>query len=1136
MAITNSDRVGKTLDMLSNGLKIFVAREMKAVHGERWRYAASDALHHHNFSEDGTDLVLDAQALLLIMWDQWKAVFQRTLGHSERNYVSELREVRNKWAHQHPFSADDTYRALDTAERLLNAVSAVEQAAEVRKLKQDLLRLSQDEQARNVVRRTVTGPLTSATSSDLPAWRDIVTPHPDVASGNYQNAEFAADLGQVYRGEGPDEYRDPRSFFHRTYLTYGLSQLLTGALKRLNGTGGDPVIELQTNFGGGKTHSLLALYHLFSNISAADLPGLEPILEAAHCQPMQARRAVLVGHALSPAMPRTKPDGCVINTLWGELAWQLLGKDGYELVASADKSGISPGTDVLRQLFEQAAPCLILIDEWVVYARQLYKKDEALPGGSFDANLSFAQSLTEAAKVAPRTLVVVTIPASEDRHDDKHDSRTEIEIGGEGGREATIRLKQIVGRIESPWRPADRDESFEIVRRRLFDTILNYPVRDAIAKTFAQFYQDNRQEFPRDCYEADYERRLKEAYPIHPELFDRLFTDWSSIEKFQRTRGVLRLMAAIIHELWAQQDRSPLIMPANLPLDVPEVQSLFIQYLEDNWVPIIGKDVDGDQALSLRIDNSNPNFGRIAAARRVARTIFFGSVPTLDSTNKGIEVDHIKLGSALPGQNVATYGDVLRRLTGESTYLYQSDTRYWYSTQQSVTRLAQERAAQYNEADVHDKIKGYLQGESNTKGDFARVHLCPNSGSDIEDNNPSARLVIMKPQHTHSKGDKTSQAHQEAMTMLNQRGNMPRSYRNALVFLAPDRSQIEGLKQMVRQHWAWTAIVAEREELNLDAFQYKMAEKNANETYNTIFLLIPQVYIWLLVPEQLDGRTQSDQITDIRLQPQQDKGLIATNASYVLKKKEALVLDMAGWVLRQQYMDTIPLWSRNGNHVLIKDLVEAFAKFIYLPRLKNSEVLLNTIRTGLQSSTWERETFAYADGWDEMRQRYANLRARQSITITDSGLLVKPEVAAAQMQADRLAQEEVERRRTQQSPTLYAHQEQANPIVVERTSTLTHGSGTSAVTVGTPIPKATEPEYHRFHGSVQIEALRVPRHASQIMDEVIKHLVGLNGADVQITLEIQAHFPDSVPDHAVRTVTENCRSLHFDSSTGFEED
>ncbi len=1134
MAITNRDRVGKTLDMLSDGLKVFVAREMKAVHGERWRYAASDALRDHHFTEDGTDLVLDTQALLLIMWDQWKSVFQRTLGHSERNYVSELREVRNKSAHQHPFSTDDTYRALDTAERLLNAVSAVEQAAEVHKLKQDLLRLSQEEQARNIVRKTTTGPAASASISDLPAWRDIVTPHPDVASGNYQNAEFAADLGQVHRGEGAEEYRDPRSFFRRTYLTYGLSQLLAGALKRLNGTGGDPVIELQTNFGGGKTHSLLALYHLFSGTSAADLPGLEPILETAACQPMQARRAVLVGHALSPAIARIKPDGCVIHTLWGELAWQLLGRDGYALLASADESGISPGTDVLRQLFEQAGPCLVLIDEWVVFARQLYQEERALPGGSFDANLSFAQSLTEAAKVSPRTLVVVTIPASQEQSQSKHDSKTAIEIGGERGREATIRLKQIIGRIESPWRPADRDESFEIVRRRLFDSILNYPMRDAVAKTFAQFYRDNRQEFPRDCHETTYERRLKEAYPIHPELFDRLFTDWSGIEKFQRTRGVLRLMAAIIHELWAQQDRSPLIMPANLPLDVPQVQSLFIQYLEDNWVPIIEKDVDADQALSLYIDNSNPNFGRIAAARRVARTIFFGSVPTLTSTNKGIEVDHIKLGCAMPGQNIAIYGDVLHRLTGESTYLYQSETRYWYSTQQSVTRLAQERAAQYNEEDIYDKIKEYLQIEGKTKGDFAGVHLCPNSGADIDDNNPSARLVIMKPQHTHSKGDQNSQAHQEAMNMLNQRGTMPRNYRNALVFLAPDRSEIENLKQTVRLHRAWTAIVAEREELNLDAFQYKMAEKSAHTTYNTILLQIAQTYTWLLVPEQLDGRTQSNQITEIKLQPQQEKGLLATDVSNILRKKEALILDMAGWILRQQYLDTIPLWSRNSNHVPIKALVDAFAKYLYLPRMKNSEVLLNAIRTGLQSPTWEQETFAYADGWDETQQRYVNLRAGQPITITDSGLLVKPGVAAAQMLADKLAQEEAEQQRAQQSTPLYPHKEPASPIVTEQRNTSTPSIALRPVALSNL--KAAEPEYHRFHGSVPLQALRVAPHAGQIMDEVIKHLVSLKGADVQITLEIQAKFPESVPQHVIHAVTENCRALHFDSSTGFEEE
>jgi predicted AAA+ superfamily ATPase len=1139
MSISNRDRVGKALELLNEGLKPFVIREMEAVYGTRWRYNASESLRDQHITPDGTDLVLDIQALLLTMWDQWNQVFRRTLGHGERNYVSELREVRNEWAHQSPFSTDDAHRALDTAERLLNALSATEQASEVRKMRLDLTRLSQDEQARQVIRRTASGPLTSATSVELPAWRDIVTPHPDVASGNYQNAEFAADLGQVHKKEGAEEYREPLPFFRRTYLTYGLSQLLSGALKRLNGSGGDLVVELQTNFGGGKTHALLALYHLFSGVSGADLSGLESIIETAG-KPVKAKRAVLVGHALSPALPRVKSDGCTINTLWGELAWQLLGQDGYELVARADQSGISPGSDVLRQLFEQAGPCLVLIDEWVVYARQLYTtKEDALPGGSFDANLSFAQSLTEAAKATKQTLVVITIPASDDKTDTTNDSRTDIEIGGEGGREATIRLKQIIGRIESPWRPADREESFEIVRRRLFNTILNYPVRDAVAKTFVQFYRDNRQEFPHECGETEYERRIRNAYPIHPELFDRLFTDWSSIEKFQRTRGVLRLMAAIIHELWEQQDRGPLIMPANLPLDIPKVQSLFIQYLEDNWVPIIEKDIDGAQAVSRSIDKGNPNFGRIAAARRVARTLFFGSVPTLNSTNKGIEVNHIKLACVLPGQTIAIYGDALRRLTGDSTYLNQNDTRYWYSTQQTVTRLAKEKAAQYDEADIYEDIKSYLKAEERKKGHFASIHVCPDSGASIGDDDTSARLVIMKPQQTHSKGDKKSQARQIALQMLDKRGNVSRNHRNALVFLAPDRQRIEDLKQQVRQYRAWKSIVDEREEHNLDAFQYRVAQKHVNDSLKSIRLLIPQAYIWLLIPDQPDGRVQSDEMLDMRLQPQPDQGegLLATVASSVLINAEELLTTMAGWILKQQYMDEIPLWR--GNHVSLKELKDDFARYVYLPRLKNSTVLLDAIRNGLQSRTWQQETFAYADGWDERTQRYINLQAGTNVTLIDSGLLVKPEVALAQMEADRLAKEAAEQRLEQQrrisaTPT---NQSPPHPAVFERGGRIVTSDAVSGISPYETSPsRAAEPQYRRFHGSVQIDARRMGSAAGTIMEEVVKHLAGLNGAHVQVTLEIQATFPHDVPDYVIRTVTENCRTLRFDNSTGFEEE
>ena len=516
-------------------------------------------------------------------------MFRNTLGQAERSLVNELREVRNKWAHQEPFSTDDAYRALDSLVRLLKAVSAPE-AEEVDTQRQELLRVRFEEQARRETRRAAVAPVEGRPAGGLKPWREIVTPHPDVASGRYLQAEFAADLGQVHRREGSDEYRDPTEFFRRTFLTEGLTHLLSNALARLSGQSADPVVELQTNFGGGKTHSMLALYHLCSGIGVSALPGIEPVLAAAGVpQPPQAQRAVLVGTALSPGQSHRQPDGTVIHTLWGELAWQLLKQDGYTLVAEADQRGVSPGSDVLRDIFEAAAPCLVLIDEWVAYVRQLYGKAD-LPGGSFEANLTFAQALTEAVRAVPRTLVVASLPSSE------------IEIGGEGGKVALERLKNTFGRIQSPWRPANAEESFEIVRRRLFQPITDpqlFTARDAVVRAFTDLYRGQAQEFPSACREGDYERRLAAAYPIHPELFSRLYDDWSSLDTFQRTRGVLRLMAAVIHTLWERQDSGLLILPAMLPIDEPAVQFELTRYLDDPWVPVLEKDVDGAHSLTV---------------------------------------------------------------------------------------------------------------------------------------------------------------------------------------------------------------------------------------------------------------------------------------------------------------------------------------------------------------------------------------------------------------------------------------------------------------------------------------------------------------------------------------------------------
>src|SRR5258708_4853516 len=410
MAQTNRDRVQKALELLSQGLKPYVAREMQAVHGDRWQQVAASRLRDYQADSLSSETG-DVQVLLNIMLDQWHGVFGKSLGRMEKAWVQELQPLRNKWAHMEPFNSDDTERMLDTTQRLLTAVSAADEAAEARKLKQDLQRLREDEQVRNEMRKLK--PIEGQPAQGLKAWREIMAPQQDVAENRYHRAEFAADLGEVQRGRSTPEYSQPKDFFQRTFLTQGLRNLCSNALKRLSGSGGDPIIDLQTNFGGGKTHSLLALYHLFSGAPLADLLGLDALLEAAGvAQPLRARRAVIVGHELTPGQPWPKPDGTEIHTLWGELAWQLLGKEGYAMVAQLDRQGISPGSTILRDLLNAASPCLILIDELVVYFRQLHNEPGA-SGGTFDSNLSFAQALTEAAKTEDRALIVATIPQSE---------------------------------------------------------------------------------------------------------------------------------------------------------------------------------------------------------------------------------------------------------------------------------------------------------------------------------------------------------------------------------------------------------------------------------------------------------------------------------------------------------------------------------------------------------------------------------------------------------------------------------------------------------------------------------------------------------------------------------------------------
>ncbi len=1088
MALSNRQRVEKALDFMRDGLTPFVKREMESCYGDKWLQEAAKSVSRESDWTD--DLHLDVHALLLIMWEHWNEAFRQVLGHAERSLVSELRDVRNRWAHQNAFTSDDTYRALDSASRLLTAISAPE-SQEVDKMKQELLRVRYEQQAKREIKKAAVVPIEGTPTQGLKPWREIVTPHPDVASGTYPLAEFAADLGQVHKGEGASEYRDPREFYHRTYITEGLKGLLINALLRLSGAGGDPVVELQTNFGGGKTHSMLALYHLFSDARAADLPGIGEILAETGLEPpKRVNKAVLVGTRLSPALPLGTVDGIPINTLWGKMAYHIGGREGFDLVAAADAHGVNPGSKVLRDLFAQFGPCLVLIDEWVAFVRQLYHKGDQ-KAGSFEANMTFAQSLTEAARQVPNTLVVASIPASD------------IEIGGEGGREALSRIRNTFGRMEFSWRPATAEEGFEIVRRRLFEPIVDpqkFAARDAVVAAFWNTYREQSQEFPSRCREASYVERMKDAYPIHPELFDNLYGKWSTLDKFQRTRGVLRLMATVIHGLWERGDANLLILPGTIPIDDNKVSDELNGHLEDSWRPVTEKDVDGPGSLPLRLDRENPNLARYSACRRVSRTIYMGSAPTSRLPNPGIDERDVRLGCVQPGESPAIFGDALRRLTDQATYLYVDRSRYWFSTQPNMVRLAYDRAAilERTPDTVWDELKRRIRADR-TRGDFAAVHPVPRDGSHVVDD-MSARLVILGPEYPHAIKDMASAALKQAESILNERGTGPRLYRNMLVFLAPDRARLVDLAQAIRLYLAWDSIVKDSVQLDLNPSQKSQAETKRDEAHALVDTRMNETYVWILHPDQPDTTRDLEWI-ESRLQA--GPGSLAARVSKRVSG-DHLITAYSATSLRIE-LDRY-LW-KGKPHLGLKDLWTYLASYLYLPRLKDENVLLEAVQEGIKELTWT-DSFAYAEGYDEETGRYLGLKAGRisSVIMDNNSVLVRPEVALRQMKADE------EKRR----------EEEGGPVPDD---------------MGPVPPKDPEdqesppqpPKIKRFFGSVSLDPLRVQRDAGDIAKEVLQHLTSLAGVQVKVAMEITVEAEEGIPDQVVLVVSENCRTLRFES-------
>ena len=1094
MALSNRERVGRVLEQLTAGLAPFVIREYRMVYkGEVVREidaaltTGAYELPREAFkSVDTLVAALDTQNTLKLMINRWNEVFQTKLSYTGRSYVGELLTARNDWAHEKKaFTADEAYRVADTAGRLLKMVSAAEQAASVDKIGKELLRMQFEEEAKKSRRDTEPlKPPEVTTQAGLKPWREVVHPHPDVASGRYLQAEFAADLSQVLAGTAEAEYQQPVEFFRRTYLTEGLLNMLVSGVRRLTAQGGDPVVQLQTAFGGGKTHSMLALYHLSGGgIRLADIPGGDRLAkQIGDVDLPEANRAVLVGTALDPARPRDYP-GATVRTLWGEMAYQLGGPAGYAMVAQADEKGVSPNANTLVELFDRFGPCLVIIDEFVAYARNIYGVD-GLPSGSFASVMTFIQAITEAARRTKESMLLVSLPASD------------IEVGGKAGQEALNTLAHVVGRMESVWKPVTATESFEIVRRRLFAEEMDYAARDAVVDSFATMYRNSPAEFPSGLADGDYRNRMSAAYPIHPELFDRLYEDWSTLDRFQRTRGVLRFMAAVIHQLWSGGDQSLLILPGTLPLAAAPVRNEILRYLPDTWTAVVDHDIDGSHSVPATIDGQVPALGRYAAARRVARTVFMGSAPSVAGQRvRGLEEVRVRLGCAQPGEPAAVFGDALRRLAGQLTYLYSDGSRYWYDTRPTVNRLAQDRAQSFPVVEVMAEISHRLRKVPKNR-DFLAFHVAPADSSDVADED-RARVVVLPPERSYRRGAETSPAERTARDILANRGSAQRLYKNMLVFIAPDTTGLEAMVAATRDYLAWQSIEGDKEALNLDAQQGRQVRKSLEKADETAELRLKEAYSWLLTPVQPEA---TDEVT---LQANRINGddNFYDRAARRLRQDGLLITLWSPDNLRME-LDRYIWGADKGWTVGLKQLWEYMARYCYLPRLLDHQVLVEAVRGGVARLD---PPFAYATGISPEGYHTGIVhRSHGEIFFDGQSQLVHPDHIQRPPEVS-------------PPPTIYDPDGGTGPKPVPDPNP--------------PIIQKVKPT--RYYGRASLDPLRIHKDMGLIVEEVIERLTSLVGTDVHITVEITAKRPEGFDEATVRTISENGLTLKFEQQ-GFE--
>lgn len=843
---------------------------------------------------------------------------------------------------------------------------------------------------------------TLSAAAALKPWTDVVTPHPDIQQDRLEMSTYAADLWAVaFGGERtPEVYRTAASFFDATYLTNNLAGLLADVARVLAGGAGDRVLQLRTPFGGGKTHALIALYHL----AASDGKQRTKVIEAvkarrnvALADPGPVSVAVLHGMSLDPLVPRKPEPSIALHTLWGELAYQLGGRTAYQLVQAQDEARSAPGKPILQQIIGND-PSLILLDEILVYVE---KANTLTVGASTYGRqvLIFLQTLTETVRGLEKAAMAYSLQASQGEA-----------FGAEG---LLTELDHLVSRIDSKREPVSGDEVLKVVQRRLFSDLGTSAVREAVARAYAERYRSHIEaDDPSGAAQQArrMEARILDSYPLHPELLDLMYHRWGSLPSYQRTRGALQFLATAISAIYSTPGNAqPLLGPGDVPIDDDGTRNaLFGQVGErEHYSSVLAADIiGGDRAVEVdrRIGEVSPILRRLRVGTRVATAAFLFSFGARQGEDRGVARDDLITACLSPDLDRNILTTTVHELQESLLYLHYVGGRYRFETKPNLNKLLADQARQYETSDILAEMKKKLDGViGKVHGSDAR--LWPDDSSAIPDHLPTLQIAYLGPEWADLGRDETEVRVRQWIEM---RGSTRRQYKNGLALAIPTATLLDQARQQLRTLLAVEALITGRNRYNLSTDQVDELRDREKRLSGDILASLRRLYEIVALPVEATGTSDPMGIEwiDLRAQPLSGD-----------KIQERILEALRHWVFDRVTPIKLVGLTRLGHDTATQTLscaalVGYCFSFLNFPKLLGSEPIRNAIAQGVRdgvlgySAALQQDASGMPFVTDHRLAKIDSSLAPSEIDLSATSFIIAPDLARRLAQPPQQAQPE----------------------------------------------------------------------------------------------------------------------------------